>query len=595
MALVAGLCVLAAVIFIATGAYRFYCKWVQRHAVFNVLDLDSDISTMTDHEQLQALPCYSKSDLLRTTSLFPRPKEVRDGSVHKAKAKMYQLDKERHRSLWHFVTSKFRSKDFDLEGIINRIEFVRSPESKELDFRNRLFESSRAEAMLLPEVKFENCHRDLVATPLFQDGLRVYRQRYCSKLEPGLDDINLMFAWHGCRATLVDNICDLGMKKVARSTDPGFFGEACYLSPECVYALRYSSWYPRTNEVTKEKEIGVILFACECPKTPYVVTSADYPIAVPPLRDPGIPYGFSKFFGRQMQLACAAHWVAVKKYPPSHNHLHTYFGDESQWDIRQESHGRTYCYHKLSGKSAYGSNLPHIPSNIADVQKQTSYKVIDQYTTLDSGHQVGANVYQYQTAADSSYTLPPGWTTCHSTDGTMYYSHAPSGTTSWLPPPCLPPDPLLVSSAVSGALEKNPDNHEHPSLYHYPNMLLPSLLDYQYHPEEDCEGHELVVPEGKSLPIAVVWFKHADYERQVAAAEENAKRDAAAAAASVTHTPPVVCDVPGSCHSSYTEPALPSRRVRMFPSPPPVVPGAGALGPDNESHPAASPFLSRDV
>jgi hypothetical protein len=59
VALLAGLCVLVAFISMACFAYRFYSKWVQRHAVFKILDLDSEITTTTDHERSQAPPNYS--------------------------------------------------------------------------------------------------------------------------------------------------------------------------------------------------------------------------------------------------------------------------------------------------------------------------------------------------------------------------------------------------------------------------------------------------------------------------------------------------------------------------------------------------------
>jgi hypothetical protein len=32
------------------------------------------------------------------------------------------------------------------------------------------------------------------------------------------------------------------------------------------------------------------------------------------------------------------------------------------------------------------------------------------------------------------------------------------------------------------------------------------LQNHQYHPEDGCDGHELVSQEGESFPIANVWF-----------------------------------------------------------------------------------------
>jgi hypothetical protein len=554
VALLAGLCVLVAFIGMVYLAYRFYSKWVQRHAVFKILDLDPDIATMTDHERSQAPPNYSRIQLLKETAAFPRP--VASLSVagnlsgsEELKPAFHALNKERDKCMWYFITSKFRSSESnsDLTDIISDIELVRFPESKEIGFRNKLFESSRAQTLLSNNLKFETCeaNESLVKAPLFEAGKIAYEKR-CSKLVRGLEHINLMFAWFGCGTDSLKAICDTGIKKVAKSTDPGFFGEACYLSPEVQYALRYSTM--NSDDVTDAEKIGVILFACECPKTPYVVTSADYPIAMPPLRDPGIPYGFSRFFGRQMQLACSAHWVAVKKVDPKGpNHLHEYFrNDASDWE---PDGGK--MRHKPSGKMFDGGAGSGIPLSFDDVLLQANYVRI--------GDHAGFGMFQYQ-------------------------PHA------------------AVVNRLTGlhTSQKNPDKSYDDSnsncVYGYPNLLLPSLLDYQYHPEEGCEGHELVIPQGNSFPIAVVWFKKADYMNYKRRVNSAAATNSTASSASVVVNLADGINIPGSCRSSpapATSFKTPSIYRQTFPSPPPVVPVIGNRAEDQVSQHAADHFLSR--
>jgi hypothetical protein len=535
VALVAGLCFFVAFIGMACFAYRFYSKWVQRHAVFKILDLDSDIAAMTDHERSLAPPNYSRIQLLRETAAFPRPVvslSVADNATESERLKpaFHVLNKERDKCMWYFITSKFRSSvsNSDLTDFISDIEMVRTPESKEIGFRNKLFESSRAQNLLPDHLKFATCkaNQSLVEAPLFKAGKIAYTDT-CSKLVRGLEHVNLMFAWFGCGENDVKKVCDTGIKKVAKSTDPGFFGEACYLSPEVQYALRYSIMKSRGAE-----KIGVILFACECPKTPYVVTSADYPIAMPPLRDPGIPYGFSRFFGRQMQLACSAHWVAVKQVDPKGpNHLHEYFRNEpSNWETLGGQ-----MRHKPSRKMFVdGGAGPSIPLSFDDVLQQANYVHIDDHE--------GCGMFQYQPHAAVKDRFNP--------------------------------------------LQKNPDKSYDTNsngVFDYPNMLLPSLLDYQYHPEEGCEGHELVIPEGNSFPIAIVWFKRADYI--------NYQRHVKSAAATASNATVVVnladgISIPGSCNSSpapATSIKTPSIYRQTFPSPPPVVPVIGNRAADQAS------------
>lgn len=328
----------------------------------------------------------------------------------------------------------------------------------ESDFCNKVYEASRAESILDTNVKFETVYKSLIETPQFQRGLKAYSEEFCSRLIPGLDHVRLMFAWHGCGANVIHSICDSKITKVAKSTDPGFFGEACYLSPECLYSLRYSNF----KAAETDEDIGVILCVCECPMVPYVVTSFDYPIAEPPLRDPGIPYGFSRFFGRQMQLACQAHWVSVKKYDLWQNNIHSYFGNPLDWAAVPP------CFiHKPSGKMADTLPCQSIEKSLRDLQ-QKKYQLV--HSSTDS--------YQFQ--------ANPG-----------------------------PGQPKAV---------KSPDQHKNDSFFDYPNMLLPHCMDYQYHPEDGCEGHELVLPEGKSFPIAIVWFKKNMFDRYTAAAAAAGKR-----------------------------------------------------------------------
>ena len=105
VALVAGLCFLVAFIGMVGFTYRFYSKWVQRHAVFKILDLDSDIATMTDHERSQAPPNYSRIQLLRETAAFPRPVvslSVADDAPESQRLKpaFNALNKESDKCMW---------------------------------------------------------------------------------------------------------------------------------------------------------------------------------------------------------------------------------------------------------------------------------------------------------------------------------------------------------------------------------------------------------------------------------------------------------------------------------------------------------------
>jgi hypothetical protein len=389
--------------------------------------------------------------LLLETCKFPRPSgsclsnrvvpfEKGDPPIY------YELNKNQHPLLWYFVTSKFRSGFSVKDDLISRIEFVRKPESSEFDFVSKLFQDCRDYTKIKNQLlSFEHVHADRVGKPQFEKGLKVYRST-CESV-PSLANFKIMFAWHGCDIARIHNICDTKITKVAQQTDPGYFGEACYLTPELRYALRYT----KPND---QGEVGVILFACECPIYPYVITAADYPIAVPPVRDHDIPYGFSKFFGRQMQLACSAHWVSVKRFDENHNHLHTYFVEDNDWKPYSEI--TNHFEHTNSGKVIDGGIRPSltIPEKFTDLVQQANYV------------EVGGGCYQFQ----SSSSLRPA------------------------------------------VLQKNPDKHHHKSSYDYPNMLLPKAFDYQYHPEDGCQFHELVLKEYMSFPIAVVYIKKAAFE-----------------------------------------------------------------------------------
>jgi hypothetical protein len=449
--------------------FKLYRIWVQRHAIFNLLDIPEDIVRSKKWFGGAPVPGYTKRGLLLETCKFPRP--VQSSQSESVSPEYYPLNEAQHPLMWHFITSKFRS-DFDLSAAISRIEFVRMPERTEAGFVSKLFADSRADSILPDSVRFEVLHKNQIDTPLFQEGLMAYNETFCSKLVPGLDRIKIMFAWHGCKGALIKNLCESGIKKVAVQTDPGFFGEACYLSPEVPYAVRYSNFHP-PNE---NGEIGVILFACECPKYPYVVTAADYPIALPPVRDHDIPYGFSKFFGRQMQLACSAHWVSVKRFNENHNHLNYYFGSDISWQ-GSRNNGINVLTHVPSGKMVRGDVKPTIPPFIDDLLRA-------KYTEVSKG------VYQFQP---------------ESQPGHQY-------------------------------LLENPDVDKYPSILNYPNVLVPSLLDYQYHQETGCEGHELVLKEGMSFPIAVVYFKKAPFDAAASAAASAAA--GGGSARRTEHVPP---------------------------------------------------------
>jgi len=470
--LVAGLVCTFVIVLVSAGLFKFYLVWRQRHEIFKLLDFTTSPDELP-HNELR----YTKIGMLRESSQFKR---TEDQVKAEENAGFYDLDKDRHQNLWKFVTSNLRSPGLIDEAThISRIQLVRV--YQETDFRHKLFEASRAESLLPEKLKFKNYHPDLVSSPLYLEGKAAYDAR-CNKLVAGLENIKLMFAWHGCKSGDIYTICNSGLKKIVAMTDPGFFGEGCYLSPECEYALRYSRSQPNARQ-----EIGVILFACECPVIPYVVTSADYPIAEPPLRDPGIPYGFSKFFGRQMQLACSAHWISVKEYAGWENPLNRYFDNRDDWEWNgQDTTGNT-LRHKPSGKIV-DKNLKRIPASLKELQEQKYIPIVD--------FEFGSNSFQYQPNA--------------------------------LPPFNVPKQPL-----------ENPDMQAK-SVYGRPNVLLPGLLDYQYHPENGCTGHELVVREGMSLPIAIVWFKADVIETAIAA--QAAAAATAAAAAAARSLPPVAVD-----------------------------------------------------
>ena len=506
--LVAGVVSACVIVLVAAGLYKYYLVWVQRHRIFQLLDF-------TNGPPPEGC---TKLGMLSESSQFKRSVNQKEAA---ANALFYDLDRDRHPNLWKFVTSKLRSPALiDANQHISRIELVRV--YQEIDFSHKLFEASRAVKLLDPTLKFETVHENIVKQPLFKQGQSAYDQM-CSDLVPGLDGIKMMFAWHGCNSKRIGTICNTGLKKVAVATDPGFFGEGCYLSPECEYALRYARMSKQTND---RGEIGVVLFACECPLVPYVVTSADYPIAEPPLRDPGIPYGFSKFFGRQMQLACSAHWISVKQFTEWENPLFEYFKNNSEWDYNQPP----VWHHHPSGKKVHGNSKPPIPATLKDLQEQ-------KYIPIHDGSGPSGLTFQYQ-------------------------------------PDALPP------SHVAREYLKNPDK-EVISWFDVPNVLLPGALDHQYFPEDGCTGHELVLREGNmALPIAVVWFKKDVIEDAIKAAD--AAKAAAAAAwlsyaavpssvvqgqvypAMFPHAPPQIA----IAIAAHTAPARPSR---SFSAPPPAL------------------------
>jgi hypothetical protein len=106
---------------------------VQRHAVFKILDLESEIATMTDHERSQAPPNYSRIQLLRETATFPMPIVSLSVADYAPESQwlnfpaFHALNRERDKCMRYFImaaaattsiTNKFRKKIIHIDCIL---------------------------------------------------------------------------------------------------------------------------------------------------------------------------------------------------------------------------------------------------------------------------------------------------------------------------------------------------------------------------------------------------------------------------------------------------------------------------------------------
>jgi hypothetical protein len=352
----------------------------------------------------------------------------------------------------------------------------------------------------------------------FESGLKAY-QRFCEPIasrhlkmtkvdenhpvDPSYNDpprpgVNLTFAWHAGASGVVESLCKNGVKEVSLSTDAGYFGKGCYFTPEFDYSERYARWKDpiyigddgsiwtierdKKEKRTKQAIVGykcektgsmlttmrpdfkscyaVILWACAVPLTPYVVTSRDYPCALPPFRDANVPYGMCKFYGRHMQRACSAHFISTKQYQGDENPLHSLFPRKN--DI-----------------------LPLF----SNLEQRTKYIKTRLPTKKDQG------ILQHVCVA--SPELPFGWIEQKNDRNEIVYFD-PDGNRR--------PDLPLMSAPSTKC---NPDESGIPETY--PHTLITNV-DYQYTPESvdggqsHVEGHELVLRDSSmAVPIAVVY------------------------------------------------------------------------------------------
>ena len=135
---------------------------------------------------------------------------------------------------------------------------------------------------------------------------------YFHPLPPGVSSArraNTLFAFHGCKASVVTSIVTSGFGNLSL-LDPGYFGKGYYLTPNAEYAAMYACGDIAGVVPEADKATGFfpVLMCALAVGTCYPVTRVvDYPHSDPTLA----ASGHSKLYDRPLHSKCDAHFAPV--------------------------------------------------------------------------------------------------------------------------------------------------------------------------------------------------------------------------------------------------------------------------------------------